>query len=349
MNSSHNPLTDFVVDRAAIQFVGQDLQRPECILAEPDGTLWSADARGGVVRIAANGAQQFIGQRIDDRFAAQKENDAQSLEAKYTQGTLPNGLAFAQNGDILISNFGTDLLEVMTRDGETKTLFDRIDGQPIGKVNFVLRDSKNRIWLTISTRVNPWTVAVSNRVDDGYIAVVENGQIRVVADGFYFTNEVRLDAREQWLYIAETTGPRISRMRLDESNPAAVKLTDRQVFGPQQLHGLPDGIAFDAYGNLWCTLIMVDQLIALTPEGEVKVLLDDGDPTASANLMSRFQSGILRTEDMQQAKGAIAPWMASVTFGGRDLRTAYIGSLLGTRIAYFQSPVGGLPMVHWRT
>lgn len=30
----------------------------------------------------------------------------------------------------------------MTRTGETRTLYDRIDGQPIGKVNFVLRDSK---------------------------------------------------------------------------------------------------------------------------------------------------------------------------------------------------------------
>jgi hypothetical protein len=39
--------------------------------------------------------------------------------------------------------------------------------------------------------------------------------------------------------------------------------------------------------------------------------------------------------------------MASVTFGGPDLRTVYIGSLLGTRIPYFQSPVPGLPMVHW--
>jgi gluconolactonase len=349
MNSSYNPLTEFVVDRAAIQFVGQDLQRPECILAEPDGTLWSADARGGVVRIATNGAQQFIGQRIDDRFTAEKGDDAQSLKAQYTQHTLPNGMAFARNGDILIANFGANLLEVMTRDGESKTLFDRIDGRPIGKVNFVLRDSKNRIWLTISTRVNPGVRPGLKRIDDGYIAVVEDGQIRVVADGFYFTNEVRLDAREEWLYVAETTGPRISRMRLDESNPAAVMLTDRQVFGPQQLPGLPDGIAFDAYGNLWCTLIMVDQLIALTPEGEVKVLLDDGDPAASANLMSRFQSGTLRTEDMQQAKGTIAPWMASVTFGGHDLRTAYIGSLLGSRIAYFQSPVAGLPMVHWRT
>ncbi len=43
-----NPLRGFAVDRAQIRRIGHDLQRPECILAEPDGTLWSADARGGV-------------------------------------------------------------------------------------------------------------------------------------------------------------------------------------------------------------------------------------------------------------------------------------------------------------
>jgi gluconolactonase len=43
----------------------------------------------------------------------------------------------------------------------------------------------------------------------------------------------------------------------------------------------------------------------------------------------------------------IAPWMASVTFGGPDLETAYIGSLRGSRIPYFRAPVPGLPMVHW--
>ena len=34
-------------------------------------------------------------------------------------------------------------------------------------------------------------------------------------------------------------------------------------------------------------------------------------------------------------------------FGGPDLRTAYIGSLKGKRIPYFQAPVPGLPMAHW--
>jgi gluconolactonase len=93
---------------------------------------------------------------------------------------------------------------------------------------------------------------------------------------------------------------------------------------------------------------MTDQLIALTPQGEKRVLLDDGNPEASANLLRRMAEGTVRPEDMQRAHGTIAPWMASVTFGGPDLRTAYIGSLLGTRIPFFRSPVAGLPMVHWR-
>jgi len=343
-----NPLTGFTVDRASIRSIGHDLQRPECILAEPDGMLWAADARGGVTRIAPDGTQTFIGQRADARFQSASVDTVDAFEAKFTQGTLPNGLAFADNGDILISNFGTDLLEVMTRAGDTRTLFDRIDGRPIGKVNFVLRDSRNRIWITVSTRVNPWTQAAASRVCDGTLAVVEPGRgIRVVAEGFYFTNEIRLDAREEWLYIVETTGPWITRMRLDERSAGGVELRERQVFGPAHLGGYPDGIAFDAFGNLWCTLVMTDQLIALTPQGDKLLLLDDGEPVASANLLAKMAAGSVTAEDMGRARGTLAPWMASVTFGGPDLRTVYLGSLLGTTIPSFRSPIPGLPMVHW--
>ncbi|MBI2725453.1 MAG: SMP-30/gluconolactonase/LRE family protein [Polaromonas sp.] len=345
--TASNPLDGFTVDRAAIGYIGKDLQRPECILAERDGTLWAADARGGVTRIAADGSQRFIGQTADNRFAAgSMEDEAAKFEDRLTQGTLPNGLAFAANGDILISNFGTDLLEVMTRDGRTRTLHDRIDGKPIGKVNFVLRDSKNRIWLTVSTRMNPWTSAAASRVRDGFICVVDDKGIRVVADGFYFTNEIRLDAKEEWLYIVETTGPCISRMRLDEQ-AGGVALKDREVYGPAHLGGYPDGIAFDAFGNLWCTLVMVDQLIAITPQGDKRLLMDDSDPETAPAFLEKMEAGTITAADMQRTHGTIAPWMASITFGGPDLRTAYIGSLLGTLIPFFRSPVAGLPMVHW--
>lgn len=339
-----NPLDGFSVDRAAIRYLGHDLQRPECILAERDGTLWCADARGGVTRLTHDGVQEFIGQKADVRFAVASTANAVDLETKFTQGTLPNGLAFAANGDILISNFGTDLLEVMTRSGATRTLYDRIDGAPIGKVNFVLRDSKDRIWITVSTKVNPWTAAASSRVRDGYIAVVDASGIRIVADGFHFTNEIRFDAKEEWLYIVETTGPHITRMRVG----ADASLSQREVYGPSHLGGFPDGIAFDAHGNLWCTLVMIDQLVAITPEGDKRLLLDDGEPAASKALTEAMQAGHVAPELMIKARGTVAPWMASVTFGGSDLRTVYIGSLMGTRIPYFRSPVAGLPMVHWK-
>ena len=111
----NNPLQGFTVDRAQVHAIGHDLQRPECILAERDGTLWAADARGGVTRIAPDATQRFIGQRADARFESAAAASSAELEHKYTTGTLPNGLAFAANGDLLISNFGTDCLERMTR------------------------------------------------------------------------------------------------------------------------------------------------------------------------------------------------------------------------------------------
>ncbi len=336
-----NPMLGFRVDPSEIRYIGHDLQRPECILAEPDGTLWAADARGGVVKILPDGRQETITQSFAQAFQ-QASDDA----SRFTQGTLPNGLAFAENGDIIISNFGTDVLEVMTRKGATRTLYDRIDGEPIGKVNFVLRDRKNRIWLTISTRIKNWMKAMSPNVADGYIALADERGIRIVADGFRFTNEIRLDAQEEYLYIVETTGQRISRMKVAVDG----SLSHREVFGPTKLgrFGFPDGITFDAFENLWGTLVMSDQLFFLTPEGEFHIFLDDGNETASLAMEKAFVEDRLTPEMMLTAGGKIAPWFASITFGGRDLRTAYIGSLKGTRIPYFRSPVAGLPMVHWR-
>lgn len=335
-----NPLDNLEVSIRDLKFIGEDLQRPECILAERDGTLWAADARGGVVRIHPDGRQQIITQESDSRFSQTAD-----LASRFTQGTLPNGLAFAGNGDILIANFGKDLLEVMTRDGKTRTLCDSIDGKPIGKVNFVLRDSKNRIWITISTKIKNWIDAIKPGISDGYIAVVEEEGIRVAAEGFSFTNEIRFDAKEKYLYVVETVGRRISRMSVHPDGT----LTDREVFGPRDLGpgGFPDGIAFDSYGNLWGTLIYGEKIFALTPEGELRILFDDGNPEAIARLDKNFFAGKYSMDDMIACQSRVAPWMASITFGGSDLKTVYVGTLKGNRIPYFRSPVAGLPMVHW--
>jgi sugar lactone lactonase YvrE len=335
-----NPVLNFEIDKSRIQYIGKDLQRPECILAERDGTLWSADARGGVVQLKPDGTQQLVTQKRSGFFS-----EAASEASRYLEGTLPNGLAFAKNGDFLISNFGTDCLEIMSRDGNSKVLADSIDGAPVGKVNFVLRDSKDRIWITVSTKIKNWMHALRTDLPDGYIARYENDTFRIVADGFRFTNEIRFDAKEEFLYIVETTGGCVSRMRVDEKG----NLSGREIFGPTKLGkgAWPDGIAFDSYGNLWGTTVYSDKLFVLTPEGDFRLLLDEGDPQKVDALEQAFLNNKV-TEDVLFATGqGIAPWMASVTFGGPDLGTIYIGSLKGKSIPYFRAPAPGLPMVHW--
>ncbi|MEM9104886.1 MAG: SMP-30/gluconolactonase/LRE family protein [Pseudomonadota bacterium] len=336
---ANNPIIGFEVDPKGIQTIGHDLQRPECILAEPDGSLWSADARGGVVHIRPDGSQSLITQSEESGFA-----DAADDASRFTEGTLPNGLAFARNGDILISNFGTDRLEVMTRRGETTVLHDTIDGAPIGKVNFVLRDSKDRIWLTVSTRIPNWMDAISPNICDGFVALADDSGLRIVADGFAFTNEIRLDAAEEWLYIVETTGRKITRMRVGQDG----SLDQRETFGPSDHGAFIDGIAFDAFGNLWGTHIMTDRVFAITPDGDLQIILDDDHGSDEGRaLLQAFEEDRVTPELQVACGGSIAPWMASVTFGGQDLKNVYIGSLRGTTIPWFRSPVAGLPMVHW--
>lgn len=334
-----NPLKGWQVDRASIRTIGHDLQRPECLLAEPDGTLWAADARGGVVRLAPDGTQQLI---VPQPPAAA----GQTFENRYVQaqGSLPNGLCFQEDGSFIIANWGTNALETMTRQGALRTLYTAIDGVPLGKANFPLRDSQGRVWVSVTTRQEPWSDQINSRQTDGYIALLDEGGIRIVADGFCGTNEIRFDPQEEWLYVVESTAWRISRLRVQPDG----RLTDREVYGPAQLDGFPDGFAFDAFGNLWITLIFTDQLVALTPDSEVLTLLDDSDPATKKRLFAAYDTHSVTPAILGATHGTVAPWLASLTFGGPDLRTVYLGSLRGTTIPYFRSPVAGQPMIHWR-
>ena len=67
---SANPIDGFTIERHAITYLGQGLQRPECILAEVDGSLWSADARGGVVHIRPDRTQTLVTQLVAAGFAS---------------------------------------------------------------------------------------------------------------------------------------------------------------------------------------------------------------------------------------------------------------------------------------
>jgi len=233
----------------------------------------------------------------------------------------------------------------MKRSGETEILFDTIDGKEIGKINFVLRDSKDRLWITITTMKKNWLDALRPDLDDGYIARYDSSGIHIAAEGLHFTNEVRFDASEEFIYVVETTGGRVLRYRVDEKG----ELHNREVYGPAHMGqgAYPDGIAFDSYGNLWGTMVYSDKVFVITPDGDFRILIDEGDHEKVKALDDAFWAKKVTNDILFETGRGIAPWMASITFGGKDLRTVYIGSLRAKNIPYFSSPVAGLPMVHW--
>lgn len=319
----NNPLDGFRCTPAQLAFRGHGLQRPECVLADEAGRLTVSDLRGGVVHLLPDGRQQVV------------------APPDPVPGTAPNGLAWERSGHLLVANIGLGRLERLRPDGRVEVVVDQIDGQPIGQINFVLHDHQGRVWITVSTRQAHWLQAVRPGVADGYIAMCENGAWRIVADGLAFANEARFDAAGQWLYVAETCGPRISRFAVE----AGGRLGPRETFGPEDHGAFIDGIAFDAHGNLWGTHVHRDRLWALTPEGELRTVLDaGGSPEAHAHLMAAYREDRLTEADFAPCQGPWVPGLTSVAFGGPGRRTVFLGSLGGTRIACFPSPVAGLPL-----
>lgn len=346
-----NPLHGWAVDPADITLTGTGLHRPECVLAQPSGDLWVADLRGGVVHIAPDGTQRIIRPLDGGGPFAPPENP--NIDGN--QGfSLPNGLCFDAAGDFVIADFGTNVIGHLTRDGHWSLIADTVrwpDGstRPIGKANFPAIDAEGRLWFSVTASAQAWRNREREVETDGYIAVLDEwhpgkaSPARVVATDLGGTNELRFSADGAQLYVAETGADHITRFRV---GPDAT-LHDREVYGPTQLHGAPDGFAFDTHGNLWTTLIGQDRLVAITPDGDVLTLWEDGaraatDPAGT----SPRDSGASRALGAGPGAG-LAPRMASVTFGGPDLRTVYIGSLGGTALPTFRSPVPGVALPHW--
>jgi sugar lactone lactonase YvrE len=346
-----NPLVGWSVDRADITLTGKGLRRPECVLALPTGELWVADLGGGAVHICPDGTQRVLSPTEGGGPFAPADNP--NIDGN--QGfSMPNGLCFDPAGDLVIANFGTNRVEHLTRDGTWSLIADTVewpDGEirPVGKANFPALDADGRLWFSVTASAEAWRNRGEARESDGYIAVIdawepgETARARVVATDLGGANEMRFSADGTSLFVAETGADHMTRFRVQ---PDAT-LTDREIYGPEQLHGAPDGFAFDAYGNLWTTLIGQDRLVAITPEGEVLTIWEDGDrDVKDAARTSPEDSGAATPLGSKPGDG-LAPRMASVTFGGSDLRTVYVGSLGGTSLPTFRSPVPGAPLPHW--
>ncbi len=177
----------------------------------------------------------------------------------------------------------------------------------------------------------------------GFIILIDKSGTRIVGDGLQYTNECRVDPTGKYLFVNETFGRRVTRFRI----AADGSLHDRETYAEFFAADFPDGLTLDAEGGVWVMCVGSNRVYRVDAQRNIETVIDDSAPETVDKLEAAYQSRTLRRPDLGASKGARIANVTSLAFGGPDLRTAYLGSLKGTQLASFRSPVAGLPPVHW--
>ncbi len=317
-------INDFKLDiKKDLSFYGTDLSRPECVIAQKNGTLWVSDNRHAVTKINADGSQEQLGENGET-----------------------NGMTMDKDGNIYLVDWMNNKVLKMTPDGQMEVLLDALDGQPLGPTNYVFVDSQNRLWVAISTRRHPWFAAAVDPQPDGHVILIDQNGPRVVADGILFTNEIRLDQDEKYLYVAETMASKISRFPVNADG----SLGQKETFGPESLGEgcFVDGFCFDSEGNVWVTTVLRNGLMIIDAQTQqAHTVFEDVNEVALTEAAGALATKNLTPEQMFACGGETLQLITSVNFGGDDLKTVYMGSLAMNKLVTFRSPVAGMPMLHW--
>jgi hypothetical protein len=316
--------TTMRIPLSATRPLGRGLARPECVVACRDGSVFTPDWRGGVTRIRPDGRQD-------------------SLLPAGLGWLRPNSLTLLRDGSIVLAHLADEAGGVVRAfsDGRWAPLLMELDGAPLPPTNFVLADGDD-LWITVSTRHVPRFPARRPGVHDGYVLLMRDGAARIVADGIGFANEVRIDAEGGHLYVAETFARRISRFPLTRAG-----LGPGEVFAELGPGNYPDGLAFDAENRLWATSIVSNRLLRFDPDGSFEIVLEDCEAAELAAFDADYESGRLAGIGHIDIAPRTLGNLSSLAFGGRGLKTLYLGCLLKPEIRITESPVAGLPMPHW--
>lgn len=253
------------------------LARAEDGVVLDDGSLLVVDQVHGLRRLYADGSSEPFGLMTEVGY--RHDPDARHGGA--------NGISLEPDGGhVLVADiFGGGLYRVALADGQASKIYQHRYG-----INVAVRDSSGAIWFTQSAH-NPaeqgealmWA-AVDKPLPQGAllrIGVTESGRLQagaeVVLDGLLFANGLAIDETREVLYLAETTGTRVSTYGLDV---AGGTLGERVVVADGIV---PDNLELDADGRLWIGAPLPNTMLVYDPDsGDITSLLPEPTPARIA-------------------------------------------------------------------
>lgn len=311
-----------LIPLAAVTWVGDGLARPECVLTTAKGEVFVGDHHSGIAE---------VGKSKRDIVGA-------------PPGFMPNGVAMTSKREFLIANLGPG--GGVWRLDKDWRLFPHLfeaDGELLRVCNFVGVDQTGTEWISVSTRAYPREISFHPLHADGFIVRRDSSGAHIVADSIGFTNECRVDPTGQWVYVNETCAKRVSRFPIKGTG-----LGKRETVHEFGAGEFPDGFAFDSEGGVWVACVCSNRVIRIETSGKRTLILDDADENDVKWAEDYFHSGKRGRAHVEIGAKRSLKNIASVAFGGPDLKTVYLGNLAGKSIPSFRSPIAGAEPVQWR-
>lgn len=314
-------------------WIGQQLKRPECVVAHESGLLlvpnWS-DA-GGVSLINSAGRTHHI-------------------MARHSTPLRPNGIALENGGSILLAHLGETNGGIfrLYPSGDVERVVNTVESEPMPPANYVVQDSHGRIWFTVSTRKIPRSMDYRADANSGFIAVAEPGaqDARILADGLGYTNECVIDEQQGHVYVNETFGRRLSSFKL--SAIGAPQLRFSQIICEFGNGTYPDGLALDEQGNLWVTSIISNRLLRVSSSGNVDIMFEDSVQEHIDWTEEAYKADALGRAHLDKARGREMKNISNAAFAGKSRSRLYLGNLLGDSLPFIDTEYCGVQMPHWR-
>ncbi|HYP61049.1 MAG TPA: SMP-30/gluconolactonase/LRE family protein [Thermomicrobiales bacterium] len=221
------------------------LKHPEGIAIAADGAIWCGGDGGEIYRIAP---------------------DASGIELIASTNGFTLGMAFDAQGLLYTCDLGhRAVFRLNPKTGTLHTFATGSSDASIRVPNYPVVDTtRNCLYVSDSYSAGtPGPGIWRFDLDSGKGALWYDRPLN-------FANGMALSPDRQTLYVIETFARRVSRISIADDGAAG----DAEPF-VEGIERLPDGLAFDADGNLYISCYEPSRLFRATPDGRLELLFDD--------------------------------------------------------------------------
>ena len=271
-----------------IEVFAEGLDHSECVVVHPDGSVWCGGEIGQIYRIDPSGKK---------------------IEEVANTGGFVLGLAFSPLADWLaICDIRKQsVLRLDLSNMKIETLVDQVGDYRLKIPNYPAFTREGTLYFSDSGDFGTVTGQIFRVEKSGKKALWAGGSLN-------FANGLALAPDESYLYVVESFLPGISRFRIQADGSAG----PRELF-VKELREVPDGLAFDTQGNLYCSCYAPSRIYKIDREGRVSIQAEDITSHALANC-------------------------TNIAFGGPDFQSLLVANLGRWHLSKIQMDVRGAPL-----